>query len=142
MSNTYKIAVMGGDGTGPEVAAEGVKVLKAAAEKFDFKLELTDFDYGGERYLRTGEVLPDNAVEELTKYDVIEDPRFKAVSESTAASFEALQASLIVPLIYQDKVIVIIFYFPCFVVKAVKPVVCSYPDISGFIAGERVYHII
>jgi len=71
MGNTYKIAVMGGDGTGPEVAAEGVKVLKAAAEKFDFKLELTDFDYGGERYLRTGEVLPDNAVAELTKHDAI-----------------------------------------------------------------------
>ena len=71
MGNTYKIAVMGGDGTGPEVAAEGVKVLKAAAEKFDFNLELTDFDYGGERYLRTGEVLPENAVEELTKHDAI-----------------------------------------------------------------------
>ena len=71
MSNTYKIAVMGGDGTGPEVAAEGVKVLRAAAEKFNFTLELTDFDYGGERYIRTGEVLPDNAVEELTKHDAI-----------------------------------------------------------------------
>jgi len=62
---------MGGDGTGPEVAAEGVKVLKAAADKFNFSLELTDFDYGGERYIRTGEVLPDNAVEELTKHDAI-----------------------------------------------------------------------
>ncbi len=71
MSNTYKIAVMGGDGTGPEVAAEGVKVLQAAADKFNFKLELTDFDYGGDRYIRTGEVLPDNAVEELTKHDAI-----------------------------------------------------------------------
>ncbi|MBW2485158.1 MAG: 3-isopropylmalate dehydrogenase [Deltaproteobacteria bacterium] len=71
MSKTYKIAVMGGDGTGPEVAVEGVKVLKAAAEKFKFKLELTDFDYGGDRYLRTGEVLPDNVVEVLTKHDAI-----------------------------------------------------------------------
>jgi len=71
MGKTYKIAVMGGDGTGPEVAAEGVKVLKAAADKFNFSLELTDFDYGGERYIRTGEVLPDNAVEELTKHDAI-----------------------------------------------------------------------
>jgi 3-isopropylmalate dehydrogenase len=71
MGKTYKIAVMGGDGTGPEVAAEGVKVLKAAAEKFNFNLNLTDFDYGGDRYLRTGEVLPDNAVEELTKHDAI-----------------------------------------------------------------------
>ena len=71
MGKTYKIAVMGGDGTGPEVVVEGVKVLKAAAGKFDFNLELTDFDYGGDRYLRTGEVLPDNAVEELSKHDAI-----------------------------------------------------------------------
>ena len=71
MGKIYKIAVMGGDGTGPEVAAEGLKVLEAAAGKFDFKLELTDFDYGGDRYLRTGEVLPENAVEELKKHDAI-----------------------------------------------------------------------
>jgi len=71
MGKTYKIAVMGGDGTGPEVAAEGVKVLKAAAGKFNFNLEFTDIDYGGDRYLRTGEVLPDNAVEELTRHDAI-----------------------------------------------------------------------
>jgi 3-isopropylmalate dehydrogenase len=71
MGKTYKIAVMGGDGTGPEVAAEGLKVLEAAAGKFNFKLELTDFDYGGDRYLRTGEVLPGNAVEELKKHDAI-----------------------------------------------------------------------
>ena len=71
MGKTYKIAVMGGDGTGPEVAAEGVKVLQAAAVKYNFNLELTDFDYGGERYIRTGVVLPENAVEELTKHDAI-----------------------------------------------------------------------
>jgi 3-isopropylmalate dehydrogenase len=71
MGKTYKIAVMGGDGTGPEVAAEGVKVLTAATSKFDFNLELTHFDYGGDRYIRTGEVLPDNAVEELNKHDAI-----------------------------------------------------------------------
>jgi len=71
MGKTYKIAVMGGDGTGPEVAAEGLKVLKAAAGKFNFNLELTDFDYGGDRYLRTGEVLPENAVGELKKHDAI-----------------------------------------------------------------------
>ena len=71
MGKTYKIAVMGGDGTGPEVAAEGVKVLKVAADKFNFNLELTDFDYGGDRYLQTGEVLPDNAAEELARHDAI-----------------------------------------------------------------------
>ena len=68
---TYKIAVMPGDGTGPEVIAEAVKVLKAAAAKFNFKVDLTEFDFGGERYKRTGETLPDSAVEELRKFDAI-----------------------------------------------------------------------
>ena len=67
----YKIAVMPGDGTGPEVTAEAVKVLKAAAGKFDFKVELTEFDFGGERYKRTGEILPDSAIEEFKKFDAI-----------------------------------------------------------------------
>ncbi len=71
MAKTYKIAVMPGDGTGPEVVAEGVKVLDAAAAKFGFNLEYTHFDYGGDRYLRTGEVLPENAAEELSKNDAI-----------------------------------------------------------------------
>lgn len=72
MSNkTYQIALIGGDGTGPEVAAEGVKVVNAAASKFGFKLEFTSYDFGGERYLRTGETLPDSAVEEMKKYDSI-----------------------------------------------------------------------
>jgi len=67
----YKIAVIPGDGTGPEVTAEAVKVLKTAADKFDFKVELTEFDFGGERYKRTGETLPDSAVEELRQFDTI-----------------------------------------------------------------------
>jgi 3-isopropylmalate dehydrogenase len=62
---------MPGDGTGPEVTAEAVKVLKTAADKFGFKVELTEFDYGGERYKRTGEILPDSACEELRKYKAI-----------------------------------------------------------------------
>ncbi|MGE5558544.1 MAG: 3-isopropylmalate dehydrogenase [Bacillota bacterium] len=71
MAKTYKIAVMGGDGTGPEVVAEGVKVLKAAAQKFGFKLDMTEFDFGGERYKRTGETLPDSAIGELKKFEAI-----------------------------------------------------------------------
>ena len=67
----HKIAVIPGDGTGPEVTAEAVKVLKAAAAKFGFKVELTEFDFGGERYKRTGELLPDSAVEGLRKFDAI-----------------------------------------------------------------------
>jgi len=71
MAKTYKIAVLPGDGTGPEVAAEGVKVLKAAAQKFGFKIHLTNYDFGGERYKRTEETLPDSAIEELKQYDAI-----------------------------------------------------------------------
>ena len=69
--STYKIAVIGGDGTGPEVADEAVKVMKVAADKFNFKVELADFDFGGERYMRTGETLPDSGVEELKGFDSI-----------------------------------------------------------------------
>jgi 3-isopropylmalate dehydrogenase len=68
---TYKIAVIPGDGTGPEVIAEAVKVLKVAADKFKFKVDLTNFDFGGERYKRTGETLPATAIEELRKFDSI-----------------------------------------------------------------------
>ncbi|MFA4858203.1 MAG: 3-isopropylmalate dehydrogenase [Candidatus Margulisiibacteriota bacterium] len=67
----YKIAVIGGDGTGPEVVAEGLKVLDAVAAKFKIKYELTKFDFGGARYLRTGETLPDSAIEELKKFNAI-----------------------------------------------------------------------
>lgn len=71
MANSYKIAVLPGDGTGPEVTAEAVKVLKTAADKFGFKVDLTEFDFGGERYKKTGETLPDSGVEELRKFDAI-----------------------------------------------------------------------
>jgi len=67
----YKIAVLPGDGTGPEVVREGLKVLDAASKKFDFKYETATFDFGGDRYLKTGETLPDNAVHELRKFDAI-----------------------------------------------------------------------
>jgi 3-isopropylmalate dehydrogenase len=67
----YNIAVLPGDGTGPEVVNEGVKVLKATSNKFGIKFNFEWFDFGGDRYLRTGEVLPDSAVEELRKFDAI-----------------------------------------------------------------------
>ena len=68
---SYNIAVIGGDGTGPEVIREAVKVLDAAAAKFDLKLNYTHYDLGGERYLRTGEVLPDSVLAELRKFPAI-----------------------------------------------------------------------
>ena len=67
----YDIAVIGGDGTGPEVTREGVKVSEAAAKKFGFKVNWHNYDFGGERYLKTGEVLPDGAVDELRKFKAI-----------------------------------------------------------------------
>ncbi len=65
MGRTYKIAVIGGDGTGPEVVKEGLKVLSAVSEKAGFDVDLIPYDLGGERYLKTGEALPDSVVEEL-----------------------------------------------------------------------------
>ena len=67
----YKIAVIPGDGTGPEVVAEALKVLAGAAKRFGFKTETVTYDFGGERYKRTGEALPDGAVDELRKFDAI-----------------------------------------------------------------------
>ncbi len=67
----YRIAVIPGDGTGPEQVREGLKVLKAVAQKQGFELETVTFDYGGEYYLRTGEVLPAGAVDELRRFDAI-----------------------------------------------------------------------
>jgi 3-isopropylmalate dehydrogenase len=67
----YRIAVIPGDGTGPEVVREGLKVLKAASEKFNFKYETKTFDWGGERYLKTGETIPEGGLEEIKKFDVI-----------------------------------------------------------------------
>ena len=71
MTKRYNIAVMGGDGTGPEVVAEGLKVINAAEAKYDFKLNLTKYDFGGERYMKTGETIPDSAIEEFRKFDSI-----------------------------------------------------------------------
>ncbi len=63
--NTYKIALIGGDGTGPEVLREGMKVLEAAAGRCGFALDTTSYDLGGERYLKTGDILPDSMLEEF-----------------------------------------------------------------------------
>ncbi len=71
MSRAYKIAVIPGDGTGPEVIREGKKVLSVLADKYGFKLDFIDYDIGGERYLRTGETLPDSVLEELRSVSAI-----------------------------------------------------------------------
>lgn len=67
----YKIAVLPGDGTGPEVVREGLKVLEAVSKKAGFKYEKVMYDFGGERYKKTKEVLPDSALGEFKKMDAI-----------------------------------------------------------------------
>jgi len=67
----HKIAVIPGDGTGPEVVNEGLKVLQAAAKKFNFKYETKSFDFSGKRYLETGKLVDDSDIAELKKYNVI-----------------------------------------------------------------------
>jgi len=67
----YRIAVMPGDGTGPEVVREALKALSAVSEKDGFKVELVHYDLGGDRYLKTGEVLPQSAVDELKTFNAI-----------------------------------------------------------------------
>lgn len=71
MASAAKIAVLPGDGTGPEVVREGLKVMEAVAKKVGFKYELHNYDFGGERYLKTGEVISDSAINELRQYDAI-----------------------------------------------------------------------
>jgi 3-isopropylmalate dehydrogenase len=69
LSRTYRVAVLPGDGTGPEVIREGLKVLAAVSD--GFAVETTTYDLGGERYLRTGETLPDHVLDELRRVDAI-----------------------------------------------------------------------
>ncbi len=71
MSKSYNIALIPGDGTGPEVVREAVKALGAISERFNIRFNFTEYDFGGERYLRTGETLPDGAIDELRQHDAI-----------------------------------------------------------------------
>ena len=66
-AHTHRVAVIGGDGIGPEVVAEALKVVAAAG----VQLNTVNYDLGADRYLRTGEVLPDSVLEELRGFDAI-----------------------------------------------------------------------
>jgi 3-isopropylmalate dehydrogenase len=70
-TQSLKLAVIPGDGIGPEVTAEGLKVLEQAASSAGVKFEPTRYDLGAERYLATGEVLPDSVLEEIRHHDAI-----------------------------------------------------------------------
>ena len=71
MSKVKRVAVIPGDGTGPEVIGEGLKVIKAVLPSCGCDIEFKHFDFGGERYMRTGETLPDGAIDELKTFDAI-----------------------------------------------------------------------
>jgi len=70
-ASALKLAIIPGDGTGPEVTAEALKVLAAVARLERFNYSTKEFDWGGERYLRTNETLPAGAVEALREFDAI-----------------------------------------------------------------------
>ena len=71
MTKTYHIGVIAGDGTGPEVIREGIKVLEAVAAKHGLAFEWVHYDLGGERYKRTGEILPESALAEMRTLDAL-----------------------------------------------------------------------
>jgi len=71
VTRTYRIAVIPGDGTGPEVIREGCKVLDALVKREGFRLEWRPYDLGGARYLKAGETLPDSVLKELREADAI-----------------------------------------------------------------------
>lgn len=68
---TYSIAVLPGDGTGPEVVEEGKKVLNAVGKKFNINFKFSNFDFGGERYLKTNKTLTEEDIEELKRFKAI-----------------------------------------------------------------------
>ena len=67
----YKIATIGGDGIGPEIVAEGKKVLEAAGEKFNFDIQWTEYDIGADRYIHSGKLVTEDELKELSKFKAI-----------------------------------------------------------------------
>lgn len=78
----YTVPVIPGDGIGPEIVAEGCKVLEAAADKYNFSLDWKEYSLGAEHYLKTGELVAEETLKELSKYralflGAIGDPRVR-----------------------------------------------------------------
>lgn len=71
MTKEYHISVIPGDGTGPEVITEGIKILQTVADTFGFSLNFTHYDLGGDHYLATGEILPENILESIAQSHAI-----------------------------------------------------------------------
>ena len=71
MPKTYRIAVIGGDGIGPEVVREGLRVLERIAASEGFAVSLTSYPFGAEHYLKTKEIFPESAFNEVQQHDAI-----------------------------------------------------------------------
>jgi 3-isopropylmalate dehydrogenase len=124
-ASNLKIAVIGGDGTGPEVTAVALKVLAAVAKSENFRYELTPYDFGGERYLKTGEVLPAGAVDQLRSHDAI----FLGAVGHPKVAPGILEKGLLLELRFQlDQYI------------NLRPVKL-YPGVETPLAGKRPEHI-
>jgi tartrate dehydrogenase/decarboxylase/D-malate dehydrogenase len=71
MADMYQVALIPGDGIGQEVLPEGVRVMEAAARKYDFRFQWTEFDWSCERYQRVGEIMPSDGLTQLEPMDAI-----------------------------------------------------------------------
>ncbi len=71
MKKEYSIAVIPGDGTGPEVVAEGIKVLQAVSQKLGFQLNFSEYPLGGDHYRKTGEILSEETLQSLSRAHAI-----------------------------------------------------------------------
>ncbi len=95
--STHKVAIIGGDGIGPEVVAEAVKVVEAAG----VSMETTEYDLGADRYVRTGDVLPDSVMSELRQQDAILLGAIGPPVGSTAVPSGALERGLLLRLRFE-----------------------------------------
>ena len=71
MKYNYRVALIPGDGIGREVLSEGVKVMEAAARRFDFEFNWSEFDWSCERFHSVGEIMPADGLEQLRNFDAI-----------------------------------------------------------------------
>ena len=71
MANSYRVAVIAGDGIGREVVPEGIAVMEKAARRYGFTLEWREFDWSCETYVKTGQMMPDDGLERLRLFDAI-----------------------------------------------------------------------